>query len=117
MNILDRVFKFLNLLNKKKTIQFLTSENGSYYARLLDFNKVQFIELEKLNCKLLRVIEGVGGLWWNFEYEGVEFTLNFMDDSAGGSQLYPSTCSKSSDSERQLLKKLGHEIYTKLESK
>lgn len=112
---------FWNKLFKKKLeCQYYTSEFGNYYAKAHfitptftekgDCARLRTILNEDLNLTIDAEIEGEGGLWWDFKYHGVSFTVEFLVEQVGGSEFYPTSCTKSTYEERLVLKDLMNDI-------
>ncbi|MEM1445792.1 MAG: hypothetical protein AAGF84_07050 [Planctomycetota bacterium] len=109
------------LFTKGSTPQptFHTSEYGNYYAKI----PLIVASLENDTCPLLRSIlvddlkcgkiievDGEGDTWWDFTFKNTRFTCMLLVASCNGSEFYPSSCTQSSQPERELLKELVYEI-------
>ena len=104
--------------NSSSETKFEESEHGNYYAKLScipahtkgDASPKLRKILKKLGITEIMEIEGEGGMWWDFDYKGSKFTCDLLVKSCGGSELYPASCTKSTDEERGLLRDLVSDI-------
>jgi hypothetical protein len=98
---------------------FHTNEFGHHYARIpaivgsLDGDAcplLRAIVTDDLQCGPITEVSGEGDTWWDFTYKGTRFTCMLLVASCHGSELYPSSGTKSTTAERDLLGKLVKEI-------
>ena len=104
---------------RKSPPSFHTSEFGNFYAKVpaivasLDGDVcplLRAIVTEDLGCSKILEVSGEGDTWWDFTYEGTPFTCMLLIEKCQGSELYPSSCTKSTEAERALLRELVREI-------
>jgi len=97
-------------------VSFHTSEFGNFYAKIpaiaasLEGDScpvLREILKEKLGCDPTREVSGEGDTWWDFTYKDVKFTCLLLVEECGGSEFYPSSCTKSTPGERSLLKEVA----------
>jgi hypothetical protein len=103
----------------KPEVSFSTSEYGNYYAKLPRITAslqgdacplLRVILKSDLGCEKIREVSGDGDTWWDFRYRDVQFTCLLLVASCGGSEIYPSSCTKSSPEERKVLDELAPKI-------
>jgi len=96
-----------------------TSEHGLHYVKIpiivatLDDDACPLLDnilMEDLGCGEIRKIAGEGDEWWDFTYKGTRFTAMLLVAGCGGSEIYPSSCTRSTAEERMLLRELVDEI-------
>ncbi len=122
MNPAQPIDTVLNHLKKlfrgDRGVVFAESEYGNYYAKLScipanlngDASPTLRRILKDLGISDVTEIEGEGGMWWDFDFKGTRFTCDLLVKSCGGSELYPTSCTRSSEAERELLRELATEI-------
>jgi hypothetical protein len=97
-------------------VTFHTTEFGNFYAKIpaiaasLEGDAspmLRKILTAKLSCEKIREVSGDGDTWWDFTYKGVKFTCMLLVAECGGSEFYPSSCTKSSEAERTMLREVA----------
>jgi hypothetical protein len=104
------------LFKGNSRLSFHTSEFGNFYAKIpaivasLEGDacpKLRKILTAKLSCQKIREVSGEGDIWWDFTYRDVKFTCMLLVPECRGSEFYPSSCTKSSEAERAMLRELA----------
>jgi hypothetical protein len=95
---------------------------GNYYAKIPEIvadihsedrcSLLRAILNDDLRCGKIFEVEGEGGTWWDFRYKDCKFTCDLLISKCGGSELYPTSCTASKPSERDLLDELAVKIVT-----
>jgi len=107
------------LFSRPPRLSFHTSEYGNFYAKIPAISAslegdacpiLRRILTDRLGCDKIREVSGEGDIWWDFRYQGVSFTCMLLVPSCGGAEFYPSTCTKSSKTERDALRVVVHQI-------
>jgi hypothetical protein len=104
------------LFKSKPTLSFHMSEFGNFYAKIpavvasLEGDACPLLRkilTTKLGCEKIREVSGEGDTWWDFTYGEVNFTCMLLVPECGGSEFYPSSCTKSSEAEHAALRKVA----------
>jgi hypothetical protein len=112
---------FFSRLGRRNPLppSFHTNEFGLYYAKIptivasLDGDTcpvLRAIVTGDLDCGKITEVSGEGDTWWDFTYKGTRFTCMLLVECRHGSELYPSSCTQSTEAERELLRQLVREI-------
>jgi hypothetical protein len=104
------------LFRSSPGLSFHTSEFGNFYAKIPAITAsrdgdacpvLRKVLKEKLGCEEIREVSGEGDTWWDFAYKDVKFTCILLVPECGGSEFYPSSCTKSSEAERAALREIA----------